>query len=58
MSPDPDRLQLVDFIGPIAVETYHFIHTYPKEESRIYGPIRPYKPQVPSSMVNSMNRPY
>ena len=51
MSPDPDRVRLVDFTGPVAVTRYHLLNPYPKEESRLYGPVRPFQLQVSFAVV-------
>lgn len=44
--PTPDRLKEMDFTIPLVITRYRFLVPWPKEESRLLAPIRPFQSMV------------
>ncbi len=44
--PTAERLRFMDFSNPTSVEQYRFLLPYPNEQSRLWGPTRPFQNTV------------
>lgn len=44
--PSPEKYQIIDMSVPVMIEKYHIVVPWPKEQSRLLAPIRPFQPTV------------
>ena len=49
--PSHAKYQVADFTVPILAEPWHFIVPWPKKDSRLLAPIRPFQPPVKKTML-------
>jgi hypothetical protein len=43
---NPERYKQLDITVPAMIDPYHLVVPWPKEESRLLAPIRPFQPIV------------
>jgi len=46
LMPNPQKYQQIDFSVPISMDPCRLVVPYPKEESRLMAPLRPFQPTV------------
>ena len=49
------KYQVIDLSIPMMIEPYSIVVPWPKEESRLLAPIRPFQPPVMNTFVPKIN---